>query len=130
MKYAFFPDDAMIQSGDSELFFSRRVCAVSNDITIKIPLNSKGDLLQLIFRFVYDGGKLEANFRGDKNGEIIFNLRNFGNSLGSGFTKPVTIGKLDDKPIDVMLFATKLPDGFPILDVNLFVGKSKNAESK
>ena len=108
---------------NKRLIYSNRLCCISNDsIDLKIDLN-ENTTINIIFNFHYDDGdEVKTTMHSPENGRVVFDLTNYTNSLGTGMTKPVIIGALNDKDIYIIFYVYRLgKDTFPILDISLYL---------
>lgn len=114
---------AEIICDNKRLVYSNRICCISNDsVNLKIDLNDEASI-DIIFNFRYeDGEEIKTMMHSPENGKVVFDLINYTNSLGTGITKPVEIGLLNDKRIYIIFYAYRLKkEAFPILDVSLYL---------
>ena len=105
------------------LVYSNRICCISNDsVSLKIDLTSD-TAINIIFNFRYENGdEIKTTMQSPENGKVVFDLTNYTSSLGTGITKPVKIGALNDKGIYIIFHCSRLgKETFPILDVSLYL---------
>lgn len=108
---------------NKRLIYSNRICCISNDsVDLKIDL-SKSATINIVFNFHYeDGDEIKTTMQSPENGKVVFDLTNYTNSLGTGMTKPVIIGALNDKNIYMIFYVYRLgKNTFPILDISLYL---------
>ena len=108
---------------NKRLIYSNRICCISNDsVSLKIDLANDA-AINIIFNFYSeDGDEIKTTMQSPENGKVVFDLTNYTNSLGTGMTKPVKIGALNDKNIYIIFCVYRLgKDTFPILDVSLYL---------
>ena len=108
---------------NKRLIYSNRICCISNDfVSLKIELANDA-AINIIFNFrIEDGDEVKTTMQSPENGKVVFDLTNYTNSLGTGITKPVKIGALNEKSIYVIFYVYRLDkDAFPILDVSLYL---------
>ena len=108
---------------DKRLIFSNRICCISNEsVNLKIDLN-ENTAINIIFNFHYENGdEIKTIMHSPENGKVVFDLTNYSNSLGTGMSKPVKIGILNDKNIYIIFYVYRLgKDAFPILDISLYL---------
>lgn len=108
---------------NKRLVYSNRICCISNDsINLKIDLTEK-DTINIIFNFHYEeGDTIKTTMKSPENGKVVFDLTNYTNSLGTGITKPVEIGVLNNKKIYIVFCVFRLDTTtFPILDFSLYM---------
>ncbi len=114
---------AEIICDNKRLVYSNRICCISNDsVDLKIDLADEA-VINIIFNFHYeDGDGIKTTMNSPENGKVVFDLTNYTNSLGTGMTKPVHIGALNNKNIYIIFYVYRLgKDTFPILDVSLYL---------
>lgn len=114
---------AEIICDNKRLVYSNRICCISNDsISLDIDLTAE-DIINITFKFCYeDGDAVKTMMNSPENGKVVFELTNYTNPLGTGITKPVEIGRLNDKKIYIVFYAYKLDKTtFPILDLSLYM---------
>lgn len=108
---------------NKRLIYSNRICCISNDsVSLKIDIADNA-VINIIFNFHYeDGDEIKTTMQSPENGKVVFDLTNYTNSLGTGMTKPVKIGALNDKSIYIIFYIYRLgKDTFPILDISLYL---------
>ena len=108
---------------NKRLIYSNRICCISNDsVNLKIDLTDN-TAINIVFNFHSEkGGEIKTTMQSPENGKVVFDLTNYTNSLGTGTTKPVKIGVLNDKNIYIIFYIYRLgKDTFPILDVSLYL---------
>ena len=108
---------------NKRLIYSNRIACISNNsVELKIAL-AEDAVIDITFNFYYEtGDEIKTTMQSPENGKIVFNLTNYTNSLGTGVTKPINIGVLNDKNIYIIFYVYRLgKDTFPILDVSLYL---------
>lgn len=108
---------------NKRLIYSNRICCISNDsVSLKIDLTEDA-AINIIFNFHYENGdEIKTTMQSPENGKVVFELTNYTSSLGTGITKPVIIGALNNKNIYIIFYIYRLgKDTFPILDVSLYL---------
>lgn len=108
---------------NKKLIYSNRICCISND-TVSLKINLTDDvIINIIFNFYYEnGGDIKTTIHSPENGTIILSLTNYTNSLGTGITKPVKIGDLNNKGIYIIFYVYRLGiNELPILDMSLYL---------
>ncbi len=108
---------------NKRLVYSNRICCISNEsVNLEIDLTDD-ESINIEFKFLYDdSNETKTSIQSPENGRVIFDLTNYTNSLGTGITKPVEIGALNDKKIFVIFYAYRLnKTAFPILDMSLYM---------
>lgn len=119
-----------IMNGNRKLVYSGRMF-LAQYASVSVPISfDTGDYLDLVFDFVYDGGEMNVRFEADldkTNPTINFVLRNFGSPLGSYTKQPVSIAKVNDRPVEVLFGVVKPKDGMPVLDLSVYV-KAENGD--
>ena len=108
---------------NKRLMYSNRICCISNDsVSLKIDLATNAEI-NIIFNFHDENGEeIKTTMQSPENRKVVFDLTNYANPLGTGITKPVKIGVLNDKIIYIIFYVYRLSkDAFPILDVSLYL---------
>lgn len=108
---------------NKRLIYSNRICCISKDsVSMNIDLSDDATI-NIIFNFHYeDGDEIKTTMHSPENGKVVFDLTNYTNTLGTGMTKPVKIGALNDKNIYVIFYVYRLDkEAFPILDIGLYL---------
>ena len=114
---------AEIICDNKRLVYSNRICCISNDsVDLKIDL-AEDAVINIVFNFYYEeGDEIKTSMESPENGKVVFYLTNYTNPLGTGMTKPVHIGALNDKNIYIIFYVYRLgKDIFPILDISLYL---------
>ena len=108
---------------NKRLVYSNRICCISNEaVNLHIDLTDN-ESINIEFKFHCDeSNEIKTSMHSPENGKVIFDLTNYTNSLGTGITKPVEIGALNDKKIFVIFYVYRLDKtAFPILDMSLYM---------
>ncbi len=105
------------------LVYSNRICCISNEsVNLEIDLIDN-ESINIEFKFHYDvSNEIKTSMQSSENGKVVFDLTNYTNPMGTGITKPVEIGALNDKKIYIIFYAYRLNrTAFPILDLSLYM---------
>ena len=108
---------------NKRMIYSNRICCICNSsIDLKIAL-TEIETINIIFNFHYEpGDEIKTTMVSHENGKVIFDLTNYTNSLGTGVTKPIRIGVLNEKNIFIIFYVYRLAnDALPILDMSLYM---------
>lgn len=108
---------------NKRLVYSNRICCISNEsVNLQIDL-TEGETINIEFRFHCDESNLiKTSMQSSENGKVVFDLTNYTNPIGTGITKPVELGALNDKKIFAIFYAYRIDKtAFPILDMSLYM---------
>ncbi|MBQ3515557.1 MAG: hypothetical protein IJA32_17475 [Lachnospiraceae bacterium] len=94
-----------LSSGNYNIIDSGQAFLFDENEDFRIDVDAKDDFkFSMIFKFMTDATKQQQVDKIVKENAIVFNCLNF-NDLGTGFSKPMSIAKVDGKEMFLMLWS-------------------------
>ena len=94
-----------LSSGDYNIIDSGQVFLFDENEDFRIDVDAKNDFMfSIIFKFKTDATKQQQVDKIVMENSIVFTCLNF-NDMGTGFTKPLSIAKIDEKEIFLMFWS-------------------------
>ena len=94
-----------LSSGDYNIIDSGQVFLFDENEDFRIDVDTKNNFLfSMIFKFKTDATKQQQVDKIVMENSIVFTCLNF-NDMGTGFTKPLSIAKIDGKEIFLMFWS-------------------------
>lgn len=94
-----------LSSGDYNIIDSGQVFLFDENEDFRIDVDAKNDFMfSIIFKFKTDATKHQQVDKIVMENSIVFTCLNF-NDMGTGFTKPLSIAKIDGKEIFLMFWS-------------------------
>ena len=111
-------ENVTVKQGNKKLLFANRICCFNREaVHIKYKFDEHS-ILPIIINFYENTEKphYEAKLSGK---DVVIDLYNFNNSLGTGPAEPIKLGSYKNKKIYLILYVFVIGNT-PILDLNIY----------